>query len=248
MSKYRWGDIAWRDFWTIPLYMFGPLLIGYIMVILIFGMFFMNLNPPEWLTDVDFYDAIGVLSEVASNILIIICFWLMHYRTMPERFQLGLQGIRSNWLWIIIGYIAMTVLSELNVYLIQFLPEVYQYDTPQNEMAIEESLDWNVLLPFNFLLIAILAPIVEEILFRHLLIGELGKKFNFYVMAVISTLAFAGVHVIFATSPFEIIDYLILAVPLVWVYMKSGRNLGVSIALHILNNTVAMVIDIIYLM
>ena len=42
---------------------------------------------------------------------------------------------------------------------------------------------------FAFVLIVIVGPIVEELVFRHLLIGELGKKFNFIVMGVISALS-----------------------------------------------------------
>lgn len=246
MSKYKWSDIAWRDFWTIPLYIFGPLLMGFVIIILSALLLIMNVNVPNWATEVQYYEVMEVLSETASDILLIIVFWFMHARTMPERFRLGLQGIRRNWLWIILAYIVMTVATELYGYLMQFIPEQYQYGTTQNEMAIEESLEWNVLLPFNFIIIVVLAPIVEEILFRHLLIGELGKKFNFYVMAVISALAFAGIHVIYATSPFEIIDYLILAIPMVWVYLKSGRNLGVSIALHMLNNFISMMFSMFY--
>lgn len=41
------------------------------------------------------------------------------------------------------------------------------------------------------------------------------------------------------------IDYLILAVPLVFLYIKSGRNLGVSIAFHMLNNFISFVVTII---
>lgn len=247
MSKYKWSDIAWRDFWTIPMYIIGPVISIYIMLFLGILLLFGNVNLPTWMFDVDVDEILIVLSEVASDIALILFFWFMHSRTMPERFRLGVQGVGRNWLWILLGYMFMTVSSEVYGYLMQFLPEKYQYELPQNEMAIEDSLGLNVLLPFNFILIAVLAPIVEEILFRHLLIGELGKKFNFYVMSAVSVFAFAGIHVTFAESPFEIIDYLLLAIPLVWVYMKSGRNLGVSIALHILNNTIAMIIEVYYL-
>ena len=41
-----------------------------------------------------------------------------------------------------------------------------------------------IFIPFAFVLIVIVGPIVEELVFRHLLIGELGKKFNFIVMGL----------------------------------------------------------------
>ena len=52
--------------------------------------------------------------------------------------------------------------------------------------------------------IVIVTPIVEELLFRHLLIHELGKKLTYGLMYVVSILMFAGVHVTEAQSPFEL--------------------------------------------
>lgn len=164
---------------------------------------------------------------------------------MGQRFMKGLQGIRQYIFWIVGAYLVAQAASTLYGYLQQFLPERFQYDTTQNEMLIDQLFAIPWFTPINFMMIVILAPVVEEIFFRHILIGELGKKLNFKVMAVISALLFAGVHVLQATSPFEMIDYLILAVPLVFLYIKSGRNLGVSIAFHMLNNFISFVVTII---
>ena len=59
------------------------------------------------------------------------------------------------------------------------------------------------LIPFLYIDIAILTPFVEELLFRHLLIHELGKKLTYGVMYVISIVIFAGVHCIDAKSPLK---------------------------------------------
>ncbi len=91
----------------------------------------------------------------------------------------------------------------------------------------------------------IVGPIVEEIVFRHILIGELGKKFNFIAMSIVSVFLFAFIHVTDAKSPFEFGPYLILSIILVFTYLKSGRNLGSTIALHIANNFVSFVISVI---
>ena len=85
----------------------------------------------------------------------------------------------------------------------------------------------------------IIAPINEEFLFRHLLIGELGKKFSFTLMSIISVIIFASLHGTEAKSPLEIVMYLIIAIGLAYVYLKSGRKLSVAIALHALNNLIA---------
>ena len=87
----------------------------------------------------------------------------------------------------------------------------------------------------------IVGPIVEELVFRHILIGELGKKFNFIVMGIISAVLFTYIHVTDAKSPFEFGAYFILAIALVSVYLISKRNLAASISLHMLNNLVSFI-------
>ncbi|AVQ33693.1 CPBP family intramembrane metalloprotease [Staphylococcus muscae] len=246
MAKYQWKDIAWRDLWLIPIFLVGQLAIGFMVVILSGILLLANVNLPEWVTSLDYYQIVETTSIVASYLLFIICFWLLHKSEMPERFRLGLQGVRRYWLWIVIAYVVMIISLQAYGYLTQFIPEQYQYETTQNEEMLESLMAWNALLPFNFMFIVVLAPIVEEIVFRNFLIGELGKKFNIYVMGVISVILFAGIHVISATSPFEMIEYLLLAIPMVWIYIKSGCNLGVSIALHMINNFVSFVLDIFF--
>ena len=48
-------------------------------------------------------------------------------------------------------------------------------------------------------------------------------------------------HVLGATSPFEIGSYLIIGAGLAFVYVKSGMNLAVSITLHALNNLISFI-------
>ena len=76
-------------------------------------------------------------------------------------------------------------------------------------------------------------------------LNKLGKKFNFIVMGVISALSFTYIHVSDAKSPFEFGAYLILAIALVYVYLKSNRNLASSISLHMLNNFISFIWTII---
>ncbi len=124
-------------------------------------------------------------------------------------------------------------------------PKYLQYSETQNELELNELFKSGIFIPFAFVLIVIVGPIVEELVFRHLLIGELGKKFNFIVMGVISALSFTYIHVSDAKSPFEFGAYLILAIALVYVYLKSNRNLASSISLHMLNNFISFIWTII---
>ncbi|EHD0645388.1 CPBP family intramembrane metalloprotease [Staphylococcus pseudintermedius] len=242
MSKYKWKDIAWRDLLLVPIVLVATFVFGILAAIISFVFF--NVSEAALLSDSNALVA-QVIATVVAYLIVILSFYLLHYKTMGQRFMKGLQGIRQYIFWIVGAYLVAQAASTFYGYLQQFLPERFQYDTTQNEMLIDQLFAIPWFTPINFMMIVILAPVVEEIFFRHILIGELGKKLNFKVMAVISALLFAGVHVLQATSPFEMIDYLILAVPLVFLYIKSGRNLGVSIAFHMLNNFISFVVTII---
>ena len=139
------------------------------------------------------------------------------------------------------------VCSTIYNTIMQYLPDGIGFSETQNELELMGLFDKPAFLPVTFLLIVIGAPLVEEICFRHLLIGELGKKFNFIAMGIVSTILFSLMHVVGAESPFEIGSYLILAIAMVYVYLKSGRKLIASVSLHMLNNLISFIFTIITL-
>lgn len=44
-----------------------------------------------------------------------------------------------------------------------------------------------------------------------------------------------------ATSPFEIGSYIIIALAIAFVYLKSGMNLALAITLHAVNNLISFI-------
>ena len=58
----------------------------------------------------------------------------------------------------------------------QFLPKHLQYSDTQNEMELDKLFEKHAFIPFAFLLIVIVGPIVEELVFRHIIIGEFRKE------------------------------------------------------------------------
>ncbi|SUM69216.1 Protein of pXO2-46 [Staphylococcus saccharolyticus] len=58
----------------------------------------------------------------------------------------------------------------------QFLPKHLQYSDTQNEMELDKLFENHAFIPFAFLLIVIVGPIVEELVFRHIIIGEFRKE------------------------------------------------------------------------
>lgn len=77
---------------------------------------------------------------------------------------------------LIICALSTEIFTSLWEYSIDFLPEQYQYYETVNEEGIEEFFTHTWITPILFIDIVIFTPIIEELLFRHLIIHELGKN------------------------------------------------------------------------
>lgn len=89
----------------------------------------------------------------------------------------------------------------------------------------------------NVLLIAVVAPIIEETLFRGILFAGLRNYFGIWTAIVISAVIFSSLH-------FELIGFFprfALGVGLGYLYFKSG-SIYPSIGLHSLNNLIAVLL------
>ncbi len=236
-KKYTFKDIAWRDLLIIPIIgvlSFALTIAAYIVPILF--------NYYEIDSNLIF---VSTITQTLAYTIGIGVFYLFHLKVMPSRLRAGFAYIKKYWLRLSITYIIALILIYTYEYMTQFLPKHLQYSETANELELNKMFEVPAFLPVAFLLIVIVGPIVEEIVFRHILIGELGKKFNFIAMSIVSVFLFAFIHVTDAKSPFEFGPYLILSIILVFTYLKSGRNLGSTIALHIANNFVSFVISVI---
>ncbi|MDV2978133.1 UNVERIFIED_CONTAM: type II CAAX endopeptidase family protein [Actinomycetes bacterium ARC8] len=115
--------------------------------------------------------------------------------------------------------------------------------TSENQAALE-SMAGTVPLPVMLVVTALFGPFVEEYLFRHLLIGKLSRKVNVWLCALISTVLFASIHFIGAGigSWLEVVPYFMLGVMMAVAYILSGKSLAYSYMLHVINNTVALLV------
>lgn len=95
---------------------------------------------------------------------------------------------------------------------------------------------WYTLI-LNLLLAGVLAPLVEETLFRGIIFGSLQAYFGKWTAAVISAAIFSGLHF----QAYGFIPRFILGIALVYLYDKY-KSLYPSVGLHALNNTVATII------
>lgn len=235
-NKFNFSDIAWRDLSLIVVVVLGLIIFSFAGLAL--GKLFLGHISQLQLA------MIGTLAQLMAYVVVIFVFYFLHINTFSYRVKRGFQYLKKRWFIIIIVFLVAYGLSSLYEWLMQFLPKYLQYSDTQNEIELDQLFKVHAFIPFAFLMIVIVGPIVEELIFRHIIIGELGKKFNFIFMGIVSAIVFTYIHVTDAKSPFEFGAYFILAIALVFVYLISKRNLAASISLHMLNNLVSFVFTI----
>jgi membrane protease YdiL (CAAX protease family) len=91
----------------------------------------------------------------------------------------------------------------------------------------------------QFLLIAIAAPITEEVFFRGMIFGGLRTRIPMFPSALLSGLIFGSLH--FGTGPSAVLPLVIFGVVLAVVYEKT-RSLWPPIMMHVFNNALALTI------
>lgn len=93
-------------------------------------------------------------------------------------------------------------------------------------------------------LLVLVGPFVEEYIFRHLLIGKLGRRINVWVCSVLSVVLFAAMHVVGQEelSLPVLLPYLAMGATLVLVYLWTGRNMMFSYFVHAAKNLLAAVL------
>lgn len=92
-------------------------------------------------------------------------------------------------------------------------------------------------------LLVIVAPFVEEYIFRHLLIGKLSRRLNIWLCCALSVLLFAAIHVVGREGLVldVLMPYLAMGAVLVAVYVWTGKNVMFSYFVHGAKNLLAVI-------
>ncbi len=132
-------------------------------------------------------------------------------------------GILFFFLFLIVG---LNLLSE-------------QFDLEDNNAEMTMNL---VHTPWGVLVLAVVAPVVEELVFREAIIGWMLRRGGGAMVSILfSSVAFGLIHANPAQIPFAFIMGLLLG----YLYWKTG-NIVLSSVLHILNNGLAVFLLLAY--
>ena len=149
-------------------------------------------------------------------------------------------GFRKfSWPWVGKGYL----LCLLCVFVLNFIISLVQGETPQSENPILELFADAAIWKFALLglLVVVVGPIFEELMFRAWLFGGLRKRLGDVKAAVISSTIFALIHGDLPGMP----ALFVLGLVFCWVYRRSGSTIA-SIIVHGMWNatTFSMLISI----
>jgi uncharacterized protein len=137
-------------------------------------------------------------------------------------------GLRpANWKYVVFGALATMALS-VAVSQVGLQPEgmkqVFEIVRDLNQLAL------------SLLLLAVLAPLVEELVFRGLLYGWLAGRWGKNVGWIVSSIAFAAAH----AEPAHIVLVFPLGLLFGWLRQRTDSLLP-SLVAHIANNSLALV-------
>ncbi|GGE55979.1 peptidase [Pullulanibacillus camelliae] len=161
--------------------------------------------------------------------LVISLFLLLPERHMHRDIERA--SIKDTVKWAIYGiflvYLTQFVASMIDVGL---LGEPPKSENTENVMNLVRSA------PYAVLVVAIVGPILEEIIFRKIIFGYFYRKTNFWIAAIISALLFSLLHM-----DKHIIIYAGIGITLAFLYVKT-RRIIVPIIGHCSMNTIAIVL------
>lgn len=133
----------------------------------------------------------------------------------------------------------LAIMVLLAYYLLAVLFSTFVLTPEQEDIAKQLGLrDGNpVIVVLAVVMIAVVAPVAEEIFFRGMLFGGLRTRFSLWPAAIISGVAFGIPHV--TSGPTAAIPLSVFGVALAWIYNRTG-SIWPCILIHVVNNGIAL--------
>lgn len=235
----------------------------------------MQTEHPEEFHDPGYRNVSPRISDAVIVFISILLVWLglsfllsLEKPYLSERGMVYLSGFltQGSMLVIVLSYIwwrrislrnlgyrlvnrAKLGLPVLKAYLVVFaLNVVYSIFLYVKGYTPTESKSYTVLLSqhdltfvlLNLLLAGVIAPILEETVFRGIIYNSLRSKLGVWTAAILSAALFSGLHMDF----WGFVPRFFLGMALAYLYEKN-QSLFPSMALHSLNNTLALLINLV---
>ena len=117
--------------------------------------------------------------------------------------------------------------------------------TSDNQEQIEKMMSTNNAVTM-FVLVCVVAPLLEELVFREAIIGSFKKSLNIHVLTFISAFLFILLHSLSKEAGgidwMASLMYVPLTIPIVGMYRYYNNNVFASISTHFIYNFIAFIV------
>ncbi|MGB4984794.1 MAG: type II CAAX endopeptidase family protein [Erysipelotrichaceae bacterium] len=150
-----------------------------------------------------------------------------------------------NWKRMLINIGKYQLIIYAGNFILSMLIGMINHNEAVNQVEIEGLVKVAPLM-FAFMT-CIMAPIVEELVFRYSIDGFMKKHFNKWVYILVSGLSFGLLHVISGSisNPLDFLYvflYGYIGCVLAYAYLENDRNLIYPIGIHFVNNLIGVII------
>lgn len=200
-----------RMLFTIPLYLLG----------ICFAEIGLNTITPY----------INGLGEVAAYIYVIRK--IIKEINLKENFKLKIQYKPKLKEYI---YVILALLGYIFIY--GNTIELLLSNIPENQWV--KDYFSNIQIPLLIILVSIVAPIFEEIIFRGIILEQLDRRYGMIKAIIVSSLLFGIVHL----NIHQGVNAFFIGIVAGFIYIKTN-SLLLSMFLHFVNNSLAIILDFI---
>jgi membrane protease YdiL (CAAX protease family) len=172
--------------------------------------------------------------ELVGFSLILIFVFLIYKKEAMSDSKLSIKLSRNSFVWILIGIVAVFLAQTIG----SILDKSIFHLTTQS-VNTSSNIEAAALSPLALISIVILAPLVEELVFRYAAINILNRKFNKIGCILISSVFFSIMHFDF---PF-VFGYFLIGLVLAAIYVRTNRLL-VSFVIHATMNLIIVILQI----
>lgn len=177
---------------------------------------------------------VSAIAYTLALVFIILPYLIRERYSSSFKKLLGIhkQPLLRNLGWVLLGYGAYLALSLVFAIVIKAVWP--GFDAMQAQEIGFKGLHGPVEFAMALLALVVIAPIVEELLFRGFLFGQLRRTTNFWLSTLITSLVFGFVHLQWNVG----VDVFALSLVLCFLREKTG-TIWVGIALHMVKNSIA---------
>lgn len=173
------------------------------------------------------YGGMMVTTTAISSLLTILLFTLLRW-----------TPVSRNWIasrpWLVIVWVVLLTFGTILP--AEWIYEQLQLAMPEQTVALFQSIMQE---PWGYLVIGMLVPVAEELVFRgavlRVLLNVFAKR-SHWIAIMISAVVFGIIHMNFAQGVHATLIGLLLG----WMYYRT-RSVFPGIVLHWINNTVAYI-------